>query len=57
MIGNLDYSQNMLKKLKTYESIGIIPWDNLVITTDSIDGRINIRHIKTIISNMLIAQD
>lgn len=57
MIGNRDYSQNMIKKLKNYESIGIIPWDNLIITTDSMDGRINIRHIRTIISNMLTAQE
>ena len=57
MIGNLDYAQNMTKKLQDYESIGIIPWDNLIITTDSIDGKINIKHITTIISNMLILKE
>lgn len=57
MIGNLKYSKNMIKKLNDYESIGIIPWDNLIITTDSIDGKINIKHITTIISNMLIVKE
>lgn len=57
LTGNLEYSQNMTKKLKAYESIGITPWDNLIVTTESIDGKINVRYITTIISNMLIAKE
>lgn len=57
MLNDVDYSQNMVKKLRAYEDVGIIPWDNLIVTTDSIDGRINIKHIKTIIINMLMTSE
>ena len=52
MTGDEDYSRNMKAKLKTYEDFGIYPWDNLIVTTDSKDGRINLKHIRAIIDNM-----
>jgi len=39
--------------MDSFESIGIVPWKNLIITYD-IDGAVNIPMIKSIIENDVI---
>ena len=47
------YADRHERKMKIFESVGIVPWKNLIITYD-IDGVINIPLIKSIIENDVI---
>ena len=40
--------------MKEYEKIGIGQWDNLILTFDVEDGRIDLREIESIIQMKLI---
>ena len=42
------------EKLKLYESIGIGPWDNLILTFDVGDGMIDMREIEKMIQIKLL---
>ena len=49
-----EYLRKQRKKEELYTSIGIVPWDNLIVTYDSKDGNIDIRIIESEIKNKLI---
>ena len=40
-------------KLSQYEKMGIVPWDNLIVTYDTEDGILNMPHIESEIVNKL----
>ena len=48
------YRDDLIWKIKTYESIGIGQWDNLIISFDVEDGRIDMREVESQIRNKLI---
>ena len=48
------YRDDLIWKIRTYESIGIGQWDNLIISFDVEDGRIDVREIEAQIKNKLI---
>lgn len=54
MPGNKKYMDNHKRKLEIYESIGIVPWDNLIVTYDSKDGNLDLKIIESEINNRLI---
>ena len=44
-----EYVRRHLKKRSMYERFGIVPWKNLIITYDTVDGGINMALIDSII--------
>lgn len=54
MPGNEKYMKHHKSKLDIYESLGIVPWDNLIVTYDSKDGNLDLRIIESEISNKLL---
>jgi len=54
LTNNKDYLDRQLQKIKLYASANIVPWDNLIISFDSIDGGIDIRVIESEIRNKLL---
>ena len=48
------YRDDLIWKIKTYESLGIGQWDNLIISFDVEDGRIDMREVESQIKNKLI---
>lgn len=48
------YTDWQLKKHALYASIDIVPWDNLILTYDSINGDIDLRIIEAEIKNKLV---
>ena len=44
-----EYVRRHLKKRSMYERFGIVPWENLIITYDTVDGGINMALIDSII--------
>lgn len=53
MMDDPNYVSRHRRKMRSFESIDIVPWKNLIITYD-IDGSINIPMIKSIIENDVI---
>ena len=53
MMDDPDYVSGHRRKMRSFESIVIVPWKNLIITYD-VDGAINIPMIKSIIENDVI---
>ena len=47
------YREEYLWKLRLFESVGIGPWNNLIITFDVGDGMIDMREIEALITNKL----
>ncbi len=54
MTANQEYMRHHRKKLNEYESIGIVPWKNLIVTYDDEDGNIDIAIIESEIKNKLL---
>ena len=54
MPGDKKYMENHKRKLEVYESLGIVPWDNLIITYDSKEGNLDLKIIESEISSKLI---
>lgn len=54
MPGDEKYMANHKRKLEVYESLGIVPWDNLIITYDSKEGNLDLKIIESEISSKLI---
>lgn len=54
MPGDEKYMRNHKRKLEVYESLSIVPWDNLIITYDSKDGNLDLRIIESEINNKLL---
>lgn len=53
MMNDPRYLNRHCRKMDSFESIGIVPWKNLIITYDN-DGAVNIPMIKSIIENDVI---
>ena len=54
MPGDKKYMENHKRKLEVYESLGIVPWDKLIITYDSKEGNLDLKIIESEISSKLI---
>ena len=50
-----EYRERHKKKMNAFESAGIVPWDNLIVTYDDRYGNININLIISEIKNKLLA--
>ena len=51
---NEDYANAMLNKINDYHSAGIILWDNLIMTADSLEGSIDAKRINNMIKTVLL---
>ena len=54
MMENTEYRLHQKKKIEMYESMGFVPWDNLIVTYDTPDGLIDLRVIESEIQNKLL---
>lgn len=52
--GNKEYMKHHKWKMEMYESVGIVPWKNLIVTYDDPDGNINLGIIESEIRNKLL---
>ena len=51
---NKEYMARHKRKMELYESVGIVPWDNLIVTYGDINGNIDVRAIESeLISKLL----
>ena len=51
---NKEYMAHHKRKMELYESVGIVPWDNLIVTYGDINGNIDVRAIENeLISKLL----
>ncbi len=50
-----EYRLRHKKKMNLYESVGIVPWKNLIVTYDDDDGNLDIRVIDSEIKNKLLS--
>lgn len=53
-ICNEDYANAMLRKINDYHFAGIILWDNLIMTSDSLEGSIDAKRINNMIKTVLL---
>lgn len=51
---NEDYANAMLNKINDYHSAGIVLWDNLIMTADSLEGSIDAKRINEMIKIVLL---
>src|SRR5665648_1005428 len=54
LIGNEEYAGTMLTKINDYYSDGIMLWDNLIMTSDSLEGSIDAMRINNMIKAVLL---
>lgn len=54
MPGNEKYMKRHKWKMNLYESVGIVPWKNLIVTYDGEDGTLNLAEIESVIKNKLL---
>lgn len=54
MMNDPDYARRHLNKMRTYEQHGIVPWKNLIVTYDAVDGGINMAQIDSIIKYQIL---
>ncbi len=54
LMGNEDYANAMLHKINAYHSAGIILWDNLIMTSDTLEGGIDAKRINNMIKILLL---
>lgn len=54
MVNDDEYMEGNRKKLIEYESVGIVPWENLIITYNQRDGGINEKLIDAMIHGWLL---
>lgn len=54
LVNDPEYMANCRKKFAAYETAGIVPWDNLIITYDQADGGINEKLIDAMIHGWLL---
>ena len=52
-MSNAVYEQRHQKKLMEYRRVGIVPWDNLIVTYEK-DGMINMAMVDALIKNEVI---
>ena len=51
---NEEYMKHHKWKMNLYESVGIVPWKNLIVSYDGEDGTLNIAEIESVIKNKLL---
>ncbi len=51
---NEEYMKHHKWKMNLYESVGIVPWKNLIVSYDGADGTLNIAEIESVIRNRLL---
>lgn len=54
MVNDHDYMEGNRRKLIEYESVGIVPWENLIITYNQSNGGINEKQIDAMIHGWLL---
>ena len=54
MSENEEYMKHHKWKMNLYESVGIVPWENLIVSYDGADGTLNIAEIESVIKNKLL---
>ena len=54
MLENEEYMKHHKWKMNLYESVGIVPWENLIVSYDGADGTLNIAEIESVIKNKLL---
>ena len=54
MPGNEEYMKHHKWKMNLYESVGIVPWKNLIVTYDGEEGTLNLAEIESVIRNKLL---
>lgn len=54
MMENMQYRIRNSRKMTEYEKAGIVPWKNLIITYDTMDGGINLAAVEAEIRNKLL---
>lgn len=54
MVNDNDYMEGNRRKLMEYESVGIVPWENLIVTYNQSDGGINEKLIDAMIHGWLL---
>ena len=53
-MNEVKYVRRHLKKMSVYERCGIVPWKNLIVTYDTLDGGINMAFIDSIIRYQIL---
>ena len=56
MMSDPKYREYNTWKLGIYDEMGIVPWDNLIITYDAVDGAVNSAAIDAEIRNRLLIE-
>ena len=54
LVNNRKYLEHHNWKISVYEGGGITPWDNLIVTYDSVDGEMNVALVESEIRNKLL---
>ena len=54
LISNKKYMDKHWWKLQLYASVGIKPWDNLIVTYDDVNGSLNLPFVEAIIKSRLM---
>ncbi len=53
-MGSEEYARRQIKKVMLYFEAGIVPWKNLIMTFDTVDGDIDVRVIESEIASKLL---
>lgn len=51
--GNQEYMKRHKRKLESYEEVGIVPWENLIVTYDDENGILNLAIVESEIANKI----
>lgn len=54
MPGDERYMKNHKWKMDLYESVGIVPWDNLIVTYDDIEGNLDLKVVESELRSKLL---
>lgn len=54
MMDDMEYRIDNKRKLEEYEKAGIVPWDNLIVTYDTIDGGLRADLVEAMIQSWLL---
>jgi len=54
MMDDMEYRRGNKRKLEEYEKAGIVPWDNLIVTYDTIDGGLRADLVEAMIQSWLL---
>ena len=54
MMNDPNYVRRHINKMRVYEQHGIVPWKNLIVTYDTVDGGINMAQIDSIIKYQIL---